>query len=644
MGDGVMEDGQVGRLAVLVLALGAFFGFLTVWPPGQAGDFGITTFLPSAAVFFFGLVVWIYVGGMGAALLVALGGALAFFWYGHLPLGFLLAGLEITVLWLLLHAGRPQVVPLPLAFLAFGTLFVSVAHLATWSGAGLTLPDELFFRPALDTVLLCFLMVVIRRVRHQSWSRWLGLDQRRFGLLLLLTLLPLSALGIALLPDAARVGMTGGGVSEPIWPAAVMMLPLLWGLLAWLSWRSFWLSDAAMSIGDMAGRDHTGTGEAVAATATNQPSWRDVHGLLNGRHGSSAFFAIARRRGVEGEWSVESDVDHADDVENREAGFTAPGNRADMDVHPADESEWHRLLESAASGEEASAHIRLNLSGRGWRWFYVLALPLGGGAEVLLIHLDITSVKEAERQLVQSSKMSVLGEMAAGVAHEINQPLNVIRLATQNLRRRISGESVDLEYYVGKLDRIAAQTRRAADIIDHMRIFGRKPADNPDYFSPARSVGRVIELLQSQLDADGIRTVLDCQPAGEMCWGHESLFEQVMMNLLVNARDAINAHSEGDDNREIFVLCSVTGGNALEIRVRDTGGGVPDAVLDRLFQPFFTTKPAGQGTGLGLSLSYGIIQDMNGDISVRNVAGGAEFTVRMPLSEVTVESAGRGGE
>ncbi|MCL7743700.1 ATP-binding protein [Guyparkeria hydrothermalis] len=638
MDDGVTEDGRAGRLAVLVLALGSFVGFLA-WPPLELnGHFWLTTFLFPAAVLFLGLVGWVYLGVAAAALLVALAGALSFFWFGHLPLGFVLAGLEIMVLWLLLHVGRSQAIPLPLAFLALSSLLVGVGQLAAWAGAGMFLPDGAFFRPAIDTVLLCLLMAVMPRARDRTWSRWLDTGQRRFALLLLLSLLPLTALAITFLADVSRLGITAAGVPEPLWPVAAMMLPLFWGLVAWGSWRAFWVNDASMSIAGLTSEKPVWAEGSTAVPTTTAPSWRDLSGRLTDRQSTAAFFATARRR-EDGDWSVES----------ASSDTATPGNAGDMDVHPSDVAERNRLLERAAQGEEASAHIRLSLSDEGWRWFYVLALPLDSESEseseadaeakagVLLIHLDITSVKEAERQLVQTSKMSVLGEMAAGVAHEINQPLNVIRLATQNLRRRISGESVDLEYYVGKLDRIAAQTRRAADIIDHMRIFGRKPADDPEYFSPPQGVGRVVGLLQSQLDADGIRVQRDCEAERAMCWGHESLFEQVMMNLLVNARDAINAHAEAGGSKEIFVLCSVTG-NVLEIRVRDTGGGVPDAVLDRLFQPFFTTKPAGKGTGLGLSLSYGIIQDMNGDISVRNVAGGAEFTVRMPLTEATVES------
>ncbi len=585
---------------------------------------------PSVA-FAFAVTGWICAGALVGALLVALLATGCFAWFGHLPPGFAVVGLELLGLWLWLRLAAPGAIPLPLIFLLIASLAGGFLHVGLGAGGGAGLSGDLLSRPLVDAQLLALSMLLVGQgAARAPWSRWLAQSQVRFALVFLLAVLPAGLLAIAV-SRGALAGLDMVVPDESLRPLVAMFIPLVWALVAWSAWRSLGPS-AAPAMAEMPAA--WSTDSPASAQAPGRGAAAASPGLLEfagQARGESGFFVMAWRRRADGEWTT---VDPS-------AEGAAPQSleRWQSTVHPGDVAVHDRLVESLGRGEEASGQIRLNLSGEGWRWFHVHAAPMKrtpAAGEGLLLHLDINSVKETERQLVQSSKMAVLGEMAAGVAHEINQPLNVIRLATQNLRRRIGDEPVETDYYLAKLDRIAAQTRRAADIIDHMRIFGRKPSDDPEPFSPVRSARRVVELLQSQFDADGIRAVVDCEAEQSMIWGHESLFEQVMMNLLVNARDAINADASSD-SREIFILCSHPSGNELELRVRDTGGGMPEAVRERLFQPFFTTKPAGKGTGLGLSLSYGIIQDMNGEIAVRNVAGGAEFCLRLPLTRTPVE-------
>jgi len=243
---------------------------------------------------------------------------------------------------------------------------------------------------------------------------------------------------------------------------------------------------------------------------------------------------------------------------------------------------------------------------------------------------DITEWKKAEVQLIQSSKLATLGEMATGVAHELNQPLNVIRMAADNAAARIGDGELDADYLRAKLERIGAQTERAAAIIDHMRMFGRKSMDNMTPFDPRETVDGAINMVGQQLRLSDIEVVLDLPETCRRVNGHAVQMEQVLLNLLANARDAIAAN--GGTERKITVAIDDGAADSVVVSVQDTGGGIARDALDRVFEPFYTTKEVGKGTGLGLSVSYGIIRDMGGVIEAVNVDGGARFTITLPVA------------
>jgi C4-dicarboxylate-specific signal transduction histidine kinase len=236
--------------------------------------------------------------------------------------------------------------------------------------------------------------------------------------------------------------------------------------------------------------------------------------------------------------------------------------------------------------------------------------------------------KEAAAQIIQASKLATLGEMATSVAHELNQPLNVIRMAAGNSRRKISKGTADPEYLNDKLVRIEEQTARAAGIIDHMRMFGRKAKEHPERVDPRKVVTNALDLIGEQLRLDNIEVVTELPEGCSSILGHAIQMEQVILNLLTNARDAM-----AERNAEAKITLRVfEDDNGVHITSEDTGGGIPDDVLPRIFEPFYTTKPMGKGTGLGLSVSYGIIRDMNGAIVADNVDGGARFTITFPIA------------
>ncbi|WP_091443952.1 ATP-binding protein [Ancylobacter rudongensis] len=254
--------------------------------------------------------------------------------------------------------------------------------------------------------------------------------------------------------------------------------------------------------------------------------------------------------------------------------------------------------------------------------------------------LDETAKRMEENKLYQMSKMAALGELVTGLAHEINQPLGVIRLAASNamtgLRKGLPGEHTS-----EKLERIIRQVERMKSIIDHMRIFGRKDALTIDPSSAETAVEGTLQVLGTEIRLDGIELSFAGSAGsagGARVPCRQEQLEQVLINLVLNARDAIRARrqDEPDFAGRIAIAiecCEMDAQSWVLVTVRDNGGGIPAAAIGKIFQPFFTTKPPGQGTGLGLSVSFGIIREYGGTLTVANVEDGAVFTIAMPQVE-----------
>ena len=252
----------------------------------------------------------------------------------------------------------------------------------------------------------------------------------------------------------------------------------------------------------------------------------------------------------------------------------------------------------------------------------------GQGSGFWTIVTDITEQRNTNAQLVQAAKLATLGEMSTGMAHELNQPLNVISLAASNLRFSLEqATSPGSENKLAKLDRIDSAVRRAAGIIDHMRAYGRLSGEGLAPIELGAVVAGASDLMSEQLKLINI-TLINQFPDGDFkVMGNSIQLEQVLINLINNAKDAI---SDTGGPGEIIVDAETIQQRIL-LRVSDTGGGIPEHALPHIFEPFFTTKPVGEGTGLGGSISYGIIRDMQGDIWAENLPQGARITVSLPL-------------
>jgi PAS domain S-box-containing protein len=255
-------------------------------------------------------------------------------------------------------------------------------------------------------------------------------------------------------------------------------------------------------------------------------------------------------------------------------------------------------------------------------------LALGGSANaryVLDLCEDITRKKRSQQRLMQSAKMSSLGEMAGGIAHEINNPLAIIQGKAEQMRKRIETQAVDLEYFKKNLGQIEKTVERIAKIIKGLRSFSRNAeADPMAEVKVSQIVEDTLELCGERFknraidlrvnSADGLS--IECRP---------SQISQVVLNLLSNAYDAV------ENSAEKWVQLEVASdGDLVKISVADSGSGIEPGALERIMEPFFTTKAVGRGTGLGLSIAKGICEDHNGCLRYDPLSKHTRFVIELP--------------
>ncbi len=261
------------------------------------------------------------------------------------------------------------------------------------------------------------------------------------------------------------------------------------------------------------------------------------------------------------------------------------------------------------------------------------------GQKVLLVTTsDITKRLEVEQQLIHAGKMATLGEMATGMAHELNQPLSVIKTASSFCLKKINrNEIIEEKDLYTMLEKIDRNVNRSANIITHMRQFARKSDVVLAEVQINDVLKRAFDIFSQQLKVRGIDVVWDIDQNLPAIMADPSRLEQVFINLLLNARDAIEEKwwsPEPAMGMKKITLKTTLEEKAVILEVKDTGIGVSEDVADKIFEPFFTTKEVGKGTGLGLSISYGIIKDCHGDIKVAmNEQGETCFRINFPAKE-----------
>lgn len=248
----------------------------------------------------------------------------------------------------------------------------------------------------------------------------------------------------------------------------------------------------------------------------------------------------------------------------------------------------------------------------------------------LVIFHDITEREDLERRLVQADKLSSIGLLAAGVAHEVNTPLAVISTYAQMLAKQVHGDEAKTKL----LDKIARQTFRASEIVNSLLNFSRTSSTEFEEMDINRVIRETVSLLEHQLQKARVHVELKLDEELPQMKGNFGKLQQVFLNLFLNARDAMTDQGGG----ALTIATSATG-STVRVEVRDSGPGIDQDHLARIFDPFFTTKGAKKGTGLGLSVSYGIVEEHGGMIEADSRPGeGARFRLEFPAVRKTVNA------
>jgi signal transduction histidine kinase len=253
-------------------------------------------------------------------------------------------------------------------------------------------------------------------------------------------------------------------------------------------------------------------------------------------------------------------------------------------------------------------------------------------------------LKKTQAQLVQSAKLASIGELAAGVAHELNQPLMVIRGTGQLMSRGLAKGCLEPEILKDNLEMIGRNTKRMMNIIDHLRRFSRQSSGKSEPVDVNKTIQDCFLLIGEQLRLREIEVTMELDGALPLVWADQYQLEQVVLNLIANARDAMLDEDMEKGKRppgrlSLSTRAITDNSMAVEIRIADNGGGISKDNIEKIFDPFFTTKEVGKGTGLGLSISYGIIENHGGELRVHETsAAGTTIVVRVP--SVSARTAG----
>jgi two-component system NtrC family sensor kinase len=255
----------------------------------------------------------------------------------------------------------------------------------------------------------------------------------------------------------------------------------------------------------------------------------------------------------------------------------------------------------------------------GDRTWMVRSFPFEEGRSQVLVFKDVTDEREVSRRLFHAEKMSAVGQLAGGVAHEINNPLGGILAFAQIMSRDPGRNPEDQE----NLRLITDAAVRAKKIVESLLHFSRRPSEEKGPVDLVRVVDEALFLLQSQLKTGRIELVREFEPA--VAIANANQVQQIVVNLVVNALQALNGEGR------IVVSTGPAGASHVRLQVADSGPGMKPEVARRVFEPFFTTKPEGQGTGLGLSICYQIAEEHGGSIRLEQSPDhGACFVLELP--------------
>ncbi|MFO7754313.1 MAG: ATP-binding protein [Desulfobacteraceae bacterium] len=257
------------------------------------------------------------------------------------------------------------------------------------------------------------------------------------------------------------------------------------------------------------------------------------------------------------------------------------------------------------------------------------------GKDALIVATtNITELVEKDTQLIQASKMANLEKMSAGIAHELNQPLNAIKMGSEYLimmnRTQGKAEPDDLTLVAGE---ISTQVSRASEIVDRLKHFSRKTDFSREIIDVNNCIREIDKIIRRELFVQDIDFELELDDSVPLVMAHNNRIEQVIFNLVTNARDSVNQRIEttADKQKGRIRITTVNRSDKAMVVVSDNGTGIEKSEVEKIFESFYTTKKMGEGLGLGLPIIQGIVKDYEGDISVESQPGeGTDFIVTLP--------------
>lgn len=289
---------------------------------------------------------------------------------------------------------------------------------------------------------------------------------------------------------------------------------------------------------------------------------------------------------------------------------------------PCDGCPMARALER---GEQICSEIANAI---GQKEYEASAYPLVSGTEnsAVLYYRDITEERRLHREVIQQEKMAAIGMLAGGVAHEINNPLGGILAFAQLMKRDAEGN----EMLLADLDEMERAAIRCKKIVADLLEFSRVSKDREMQLIDINNlIEKIFPFIQSEIRSLNVELVFDGAAGLPQISGIPDRLQQVFLNLMTNA-----CHAMQKGGKLTVKTMRARKGSAVEVRLRDTGPGIPHEIREKVFDPFFTTKDPGKGTGLGLSISYRIVKEHGGEIEFEDAkGGGTEFTVRLPAAK-----------
>lgn len=295
------------------------------------------------------------------------------------------------------------------------------------------------------------------------------------------------------------------------------------------------------------------------------------------------------------------------------------------DLHPPRERAAADALWQSAVARGHASRDDMHLITRAGETIPVYAnagfMEYGQRRRVQIIYVDISDRKRLESQLIQSEKMAAIGQLAAGVAHELRNPLAIVMNALFDLRQIADGTNRDI---VEDLRIAEEEIGRMQAIIKNLLEFSRESGSEPEQVDVNDLLSRTLQLMRNYLESNGVRVTTELVPMPP-CLANTNALRQIFLNLITNAVQAMPSGGA------LAIRTAIVGEHTIRLEVRDTGVGIPREHLQEIFNPFYTTKAPGQGTGLGLSVVHSILQRYNGEIRVASEVGvGTTFTIDLP--------------